>query len=201
VSALAGKGAVNTTTRRLVGSTTARVVVGLVALGVLYVVVPIDTRTTAGAVAVLVVATLVFVAVTVRSLGTLRRSRRPVADAIWFLMLILALFVIGFAVTYLAMHQVNPDSFSEPLTKVSAVYFTVSVLATVGFGDVAATSEVARMVVTAQMVSGLTLLAVLTRYVMKVASTRKALVDAPGGGAGSEPTTGAGGAPADHPRE
>ncbi len=38
-----------------------------------------------------------------------------------------------------------------PLTRTDALYFTVTVFSTVGFGDITAKSEVARLVVTSQI--------------------------------------------------
>jgi len=185
--------------RKVAALAMVRVVTGLVALGVLYAALPIDTETNIGAVVIMVVATATFLAVTVHNLRTLHQSAYPVAYAARFLILIVALFVTGFAATYLAVYQADPGSFTEPLTKISAIYFTVTVLATVGFGDITASSEGARMLVTVQMVSGLTLLAVLARYVVHVASRRSATVNTPAPGDGA--ASGAGNSPADHPGE
>ena len=48
--------------------------------------------------------------------------------------------------------------FSEPLTRTSALYFSVTVFSTVGFGDITAKTDAARLVVTAQMLLDLLLL-------------------------------------------
>ncbi len=50
-------------------------------------------------------------------------------------------------------------------TKVDAVYFTVTTLATVGFGDITPTSQSARLVVTVQMIFDLTVVAVAARLI------------------------------------
>lgn len=171
-----------------------RVVVGVAALTALYAAIPIDTDTTIGALAIMVLGAVVFIAITVHNLRTLRHSLHPVAQAIRFLALIAALFVIGFAATYLAIYQADPQAFSEPLNKISSLYFTVTVLATVGFGDITATTDGARVVVTIQMISGLTLLAVLARYVMRVASRRAASVYTPEMESGDVPPPSAGSA-------
>ena len=59
-----------------------------------------------------------------------------------------------------------------PLTKVGALYFTMTILATVGFGDIVAVSDSARIVVMVQMVVGLTLVTALARVLME--TTRRA---------------------------
>jgi Ion channel len=53
----------------------------------------------------------------------------------------------------------------------SAFYFTVTVLSTVGFGDIAADSDLVRLVVTVQTPLDLTLLAVVVRVFLSAAKT------------------------------
>ena len=43
-------------------------------------------------------------------------------------------------------------SFSQPLNHTDALYFTVTVFATVGFGDIIASTAAARLAVTGQMI-------------------------------------------------
>ena len=61
-----------------------------------------------------------------------------------------------FASTYVVMATISASSFSQPMTRSNALYFTVTVFATVGFGDVTPTTKAARLVVTAQMIVDLT---------------------------------------------
>lgn len=149
-----------------------RILVTAAALIVLYAAAPVDTRTTVGAVAVMAIAAAVFAAVFIHHLRALRHTPYPILRATNLLTTTLLLFILGFSLTYLALYEVDPGSFSEPLSKVSAVYFTVTVLATVGFGDITATTDLTRAVVTIQMLSGITLLGVLVRYVIGLTSTR-----------------------------
>ncbi|WP_227984184.1 potassium channel family protein [Nocardia spumae] len=67
-------------------------------------------------------------------------------------------FILMFATIYVLMSSVAPDGFTAPLTRVDALYFTVTVLGTVGFGDIAATSQAARVVVTVQILADLALI-------------------------------------------
>ena len=62
------------------------------------------------------------------------------------------LLIVAFAATYYLMAASDPASFSQPLDRTSALYFTVTVLATVGFGDIAPVTTVARVATTVQMV-------------------------------------------------
>jgi hypothetical protein len=65
-----------------------------------------------------------------------------------------------FASTYVAMQGISAQSFSEPMTHTSALYFTVTTFATVGYGDITPTSQAARVVVTVQMVADLVIIGV-----------------------------------------
>ena len=155
-----------------VGATTLRVGLYMSALVALYAAAPVDTQTTAGAIVVMALAGVGFTLVFAHHLRALRHTEEPVLRAAVLLITTLVVFILGFAITYLALWVSDPSSFSEPLNKISAVYFTVSVLATVGFGDIAATSNLTRAVVTFQMLSGITLLGVLARFVVSFTSFR-----------------------------
>ena len=63
-----------------------------------------------------------------------------------------AVFVVVFAWTYLTMARSDPATFTQPLTRVSALYLTVTVFSTVGFGDITPVTDAARVTVMAQMV-------------------------------------------------
>ena len=62
------------------------------------------------------------------------------------------LLIVAFAATYYLMAASDPASFSQPLDRTAALYFTVTVLATVGFGDIAPVTTIARVAVMVQMV-------------------------------------------------
>ena len=53
------------------------------------------------------------------------------------------------------MANVSASNFGERLTHTDALYFAVTVFFTVGFGDISAMSEAARLVVTGQMLADL----------------------------------------------
>lgn len=149
-----------------------RILVTVAALVVLYAAAPVDTRTTVGAVVLMLLAGGVFAVVFTHHVRALHHTPYPILRAANLLATTLTLFILGFSLTYLALWETNPESFSEPLSKISAVYFTVTVLATVGFGDITATTDTTRALVTFQMLSGITLLGVLVRYVVGITSRR-----------------------------
>ena len=63
--------------------------------------------------------------------------------------------LVVFAATYSVISTSRPDSFTEPLSRTDALYFTLTVFATVGFGDIAPRTDVARIVTMIQMITGL----------------------------------------------
>jgi hypothetical protein len=63
-----------------------------------------------------------------------------------------------FAALYVVLGTDSASNFSQPLTRTNALYFTVTVFSTVGFGDITAKTETARLVVTVQMISDLIVL-------------------------------------------
>ena len=68
------------------------------------------------------------------------------------------LFLVLFASTYFVMSRLAPHSFGTPLTRTDTLYFTITVFATVGFGDITAKTQTARLVVTGQMLADLVFL-------------------------------------------
>jgi voltage-gated potassium channel len=107
---------------------------------------------------------VILVAVTVVQLRVLVKARYPGVRAIEALAGTLPLFLLLFAVAYVTMANANPGNFStHPLTRTDALYFTVTVFSTVGFGDITAASQSARLVVTVQMLLDLLTLGLVVR--------------------------------------
>ena len=71
-----------------------------------------------------------------------------------------------FAAGYCLMSYASPGAFTEPMDRTDAIYFTVTVFATVGFGDIAPVTTSARVVVTLQMVGDLLVLGVLLQAIV-----------------------------------
>lgn len=76
--------------------------------------------------------------------------------------LVLETVLVAFAFAYYIVDQRRPGEFSGIDTKLDALYFTVTVIATVGFGDIVATGQFGRALVTANMLFNLAFLAALT---------------------------------------
>ena len=143
--------------RRLIFWAVLRSVLVAMVLVVLYYVLPLN-RWDAGTAIRLLIGIVVFVGVMVWEVRAIAGSRYPGLRAAEALGLILPLFLVLFASAYFVMERVSAASFTEPLTRTDALYFTVTVFSTVGFGDITAKSETARLVLIVQMLADLAFL-------------------------------------------
>lgn len=91
------------------------------------------------------------------------RSHRPGILAAESLVLSAALFIAILSAIYVIIDGNSPGSFSEPIDHFTATYFALTVLATVGFGDITAVTDQARFVVMIQMALGLVFIAAIIR--------------------------------------
>jgi voltage-gated potassium channel len=128
-----------------------RAFVSAVLMVALYYVLPLDDRSGAYVVGGLVLALGVLGGVMVWQLRAVVRSRLPALRAIQALATATAAFLVLFAASYFILAENDATAFSEPLTRSDALYFTVTIFATVGFGDISAKAEFARLMVTGQM--------------------------------------------------
>ena len=107
----------------------------------------------------LAVGLVILLAVTAWQLRAIVRAKYPAVRAVVALALTVPLFVLLFASVYFVMAQASPANFGiHQLTRTDALYFTVTVFSTVGFGDITPVSQSARLVVTAQMILDLLVL-------------------------------------------
>lgn len=130
----------------------------------------------------LVAGLALFGAVLSHELNAILRHHRPMRRAVIALAVVLPMFVVTFAWIYVTISDSNPAAFGTRMTRTQALYFTMTVLSTVGFGDVTPHTDSARLVVTVQMVSDLIVLAVVVRLILDVASRAAARRRAPTNG-------------------
>jgi hypothetical protein len=76
------------------------------------------------------------------------------------------LFLLLFTGSYVAMAHLSTRNFGGNLTHTDGLYFTVTVFATVGFGDITAKSQTARLVVTGQMIANLIVLGIGAKVIL-----------------------------------
>ncbi len=112
-----------------------------------------------------------FGAIFVRQMRRIRKARYPVLRAVEAIALVATLFVVVMASLAWGLDQATPGSYSEALSRLDALYYTVTTLGTVGFGDITPTTEVTRAVTTVQIVLGVALLGAGIRMMLGVAQT------------------------------
>jgi voltage-gated potassium channel len=83
----------------------------------------------------------------------------------------LPMLLLLFALIYLRISLASPDSFSEALGRTGALYFTVTVFATVGFGDIVPRSELARILTMIQMLTGLVVVGLVAKILLGAVQT------------------------------
>jgi voltage-gated potassium channel len=135
-------------------------------LVVIYYLLPLD-RTSAGvAVTMLVTGLVALIGLITFQVRSILVSRFPGLRAVEALATSLSLFLVLFASTYLVIATESAGSFSQQLTHTDALYFTVTVFATVGFGDITAKTEAARLVVTGQMIIDLIIIGIGAKIIL-----------------------------------
>jgi ion channel len=139
--------------RRLIFRGLLRALTATTVLVALYYLSPLDHLDSVPLEVSLAIALLVLLGVTIWQLRAITRDAHPAVRAIEALATTVPLFLLLFAATYFLMAQADPANFStHTLTRTDALYFTITIFATVGFGDITATSQPARLLVSAQMI-------------------------------------------------
>jgi hypothetical protein len=136
----------------------------------LYYLVPVVPRAHESVALRLGAALALFAAVLVYEVRSIVSHDQPMLKAVEAMSILIPLFLVLFAWIYLTMSDSNPAAFGSSLDRTSALYFTVSVFSTVGFGDITPKTDVARLVVTVQMLTDLAVLAVVVRLIFRAAS-------------------------------
>jgi voltage-gated potassium channel len=147
--------------RRALTLLVARTLVNVTAAVVIYAWLPLQDEFGWTTVAWLVAGLLVVTLLVLWQVRAILHAPYPALRAVEGLALVVPMFLLVFAIVYVVLEQSDPGSFTEPLNRVDAVYLTVTVFATVGFGDITPVTEIARLLVTAQMLADLVVLGVL----------------------------------------
>jgi len=148
--------------RRRIGLGLLRALGRTIVLVALYYLLPLDRLTDVAV--VLVAGLLILAAGAAWQLRTVLKNRHPGARAIESLASTLPLFLLLFSWAYFTMANADPANFNtDPLTRTSALYFAVTVFTTVGFGDITALSDSARLIVIVQMLLDLLVLGLVVR--------------------------------------
>ena len=164
----------------MIGWGVLRIAGSVTALVVLYYLLPLDHASTGTAVTILVTGLAVFIGLVAAQTRSIIRSPFPGLRAIEALATSVPLFLLLFASTYVVMAKMSAGNFDARLTHTDGLYFTVTVFSTVGFGDITAKTQAARLVVTGQIIADLVILGLAIKIIMGAVTRRRQPADAGG---------------------
>jgi voltage-gated potassium channel len=132
----------------------------------IYYLLPLNTSIRWAAITILLVGLILLIVLIAFQVRWILTSPFPGLRAVEALATSVPLFLLLFASTYVVIAKISASNFSQPLSRTDALYFTVTVFSTVGFGDITAKSQAARLVVTAQMIADLVILGVAIKVIV-----------------------------------
>ena len=151
--------------RRLLAGVLVRSLAVTTAVFVLYFTAPLNGSRVRLTLWVLVLMAVV-AALLVWQVRCILRSPHPRLRAVEAVGTTLPLFLAICAATHFLIELANPGNYSQSMTRMDALYFVITVFATVGFGDITPVSQTARIVTTLQMVGDLVFVGVIARVLV-----------------------------------
>jgi voltage-gated potassium channel len=133
---------------------------------VCYFVLPFSSAITTTTVVLLVVGLAAIGGLLVWHLRSIMRSPYPRVRAVAALATTVPMFLVLFATSYFVMSRTVRGNFSEPLSRLDSAYYTVTVFATVGFGDITPVTAAARAATTLQMVGDVILVGLVAQAIV-----------------------------------
>ncbi len=141
-----------------------RLLVGVIVIVAMLALVPEQPEASLAAPIVIAVgSTALYVWFFARQLKGVYRAKYPMLRAMESLILVGAMFLAIFAMIYVMLSASNTEAFTEELDPFNAYYFALTVLATVGFGDITPSTTAARSIAMVQMAVDIAFIAVLIR--------------------------------------
>lgn len=147
-----------------------------IAILVLYFLVPVDAdRAPVGVLAGILISAGALAGAVLIVVTEIRGARRLSG---LHLILLLEIVLVVFSFTYYLIESNGPGQFTGLATRLDALYFSTATSATVGFGDVHATGQLARGVVTLHMIFNLVFIAAVVNLAKEAMSERRAALQA-----------------------
>lgn len=148
-------------------------VVGMpIGILVMYFVVPVNAeRAPVGVLVGIVLSAVALAGVVIVIVKEVRRAQHRLSAL--HLVLALEITVVVFSFVYYMIAINDPTEFDGIVTRLDAIYFSTTTVATVGFGDINATGQLARGLVTLNMVFNLVFIAALVNLVKDRMSERR----------------------------
>lgn len=137
----------------------ARLAAILIIVMVVYFTIPVSFEVQTSEVVQLVVSVLALALLAVAVLVEVRHQLQDADRRIDGLVIALMVAVLGFALGFYILTLRNPDQIAGLDTRVDSLYFTMSTLLTIGYGDVHAVGQAARILVLIQMLFNVVIIA------------------------------------------
>ncbi len=134
-----------------------------------YYLAPVRAKTPAQELLWLAAALAAFAVIIALHVRAIVRSLHPQWRAVESMAVAIPLFLIMFARIYLTLSTLASHAFSVDLDRTRALYFTITVFSTVGFGDISPQTDYARLFVSVQMLLDLVVLGVVVRVLFGAA--------------------------------
>jgi voltage-gated potassium channel len=130
-----------------------RVLLGVLGMLLIFYTVPVSTQDSTGRAVFSILLTLAGIAALAWAiLEQVRRQLHSRSENIHTLLFLLPLAAMVFALGFFLLAEHSPGQFHGLHTRTDALYFTVSTLTTVGYGDITAEGQLARGLVILQLV-------------------------------------------------
>ena len=136
---------------------------------VIYFVVPMGRLEGATSALFLVAGLIVVAVVLALQIRATMRSPHPALRAVESLGVSVPLLLLLFSAAHYLLGASVPGSYTQALTRLDALYFSVTMFATVGFGDIAPVTQVARILTTLQMLVNVIFIGVVARVLFGAA--------------------------------
>lgn len=136
-----------------------------------YYLAPLDRSRDTATLAFLGFGLALFAALIIWQVRAILGAEHPRLQAVESLSVAVPLLLVVFAGACILMERAHPGSFSESLNHTDALYFAVTVFATVGFGDITPVTGAARVLTIVQMLVDLAAVGVIARVVVGAVQT------------------------------
>jgi voltage-gated potassium channel len=157
--------------RRIVIGASLRTIATITVVVAIYYLIPMDRAINATTVIELVIGGLALFAIIAWQIREIVRSEHPGVRAVEALAFAIPVYVLLFATVYFLMAHAQSATFGVHLSRTDAMYFSATVFTTVGFGNIAAQSQAARIIVTFQMMLDLVIIGIVVRGVLSAIKT------------------------------
>ena len=134
-----------------------------------YYIPPLEKHSGAGEIITLGIGVLVVTLIVLDQARRVVHVELPGLRAAEALAVVVPIFLLLFSTLYVSLSNTSAAMFSQELDHSSALYFTITVFSTVGFGDIVPATDAARLIVSAQMIIDLVIIGVVVRLLVNAA--------------------------------